>query len=222
MTIKPMWHSTMFGPYFVAGAIFSGIAALIVAMAVIRRVFHLEQYLRPIHFNNLGLLLLTMSLIWFYFTFAEYLTTWYGNEPSEMAVFRSKISGAFSPLFWAMVACCFLIPAPLLAFKRLRTIRGTVIASLCVVAGMWLERFLIIVPTLEHPRLTFNWGTYRPTWVEITLTAGMFGYFVLLYALFTKLFPIIAVWEYKEGFSKGAAGEEPRVTGETAARIEGV
>lgn len=220
MTINPMWNSTMFGPYFVAGAIFSGIAALIVAMAVIRRVFHLEDYLRPIHFNNLGLLLLTMSLIWFYFTFAEYLTTWYGNEPSEMVVFKSKVSGAFSPLFWTMVVCCFLVPAPILAFRRLRTIKGTVIASICIVVGMWLERFLIIVPTLSHPRLTFNWGAYKPTWVEITLTAGMFGYFVLLYALFTKLFPIIAVWEYKEGFNKRALHKEATGAGEPVAGLE--
>src|SRR5215216_3959695 len=153
MANQPMWHSTMFGPYFVAGAIFSGIAALIIAMAVIRRVFHLEDYLRPIHFNNLGLLLLTMSLLWFYFTFAEYLTTWYGNEPAEMVVFRSKMSGTYSPLFWAMVACCFLVPIPVLAIKRLRTITGTVVASVGVVIGMWLERFLIIVPTLSHPLL---------------------------------------------------------------------
>jgi Ni/Fe-hydrogenase subunit HybB-like protein len=221
MTIQPMWHSTMFGPYFVAGAIFSGIAALIVAMAVIRRVFRLEEYLKPIHFNNLGLLLLTMSLLWFYFTFAEYLTVWYGNEPSEMAVFRSKISGPFSPLFWAMVACCFLVPVVLLAFKRLRTIGGTVIASACVVAGMWIERFLIIVPTLARPRLTFNWGAYTPTWVEVTLTAGMFGYFVLLYALFAKLFPIIAVWEYKEGLNKRALSKEPLSAGEPAGELKG-
>ncbi|MFY9555255.1 MAG: NrfD/PsrC family molybdoenzyme membrane anchor subunit [Blastocatellia bacterium] len=199
MTIRPMWHSTMFGPYFVAGAIFSGIGALIIAMAVIRRVFRLEEYLRPIHFNNLGLLLLTMSLIWFYFTFGEYLTAWYGNEPEEMAVFHSKMSGAYSPLFWGTVFCCFLIPAPILAFKRFRTISGTVIASMLVVIGMWFERFLIIVPTLAHPRFTFNWGTYSPTWVELTLTAGTFGYFVLLYSIFVRLFPIIAIWEYKEG-----------------------
>jgi molybdopterin-containing oxidoreductase family membrane subunit len=208
MTIQPMWHSTMFGPYFVAGAIFSGIAALIIAMAVIRRVFHLEGYLRPVHFNNLGLLMLTMSLIWFYFTFAEYLTTWYGNHPAEMAVFRSKIGGEYSPLFWAMVVCCFLVPAPLLAIKRLRTIRGVVIASVGVVIGMWLERFLIIVPTLAHPPFSFNWGSYRPTWVELTITAGAFAYFILLYALFTKLFPIVAAWEYKEGFAPHATGED--------------
>jgi molybdopterin-containing oxidoreductase family membrane subunit len=212
MTIRPMWHSTMFGPYFVAGAIFSGIAALILAMAIIRRAFHLEQYLRPIHFNNLGLLLLTMSLIWFYFTFGEYLTAWYGNEPEEMAVFNSKISGSYSPLFWATVICCFIIPAPLLAIKRFRTIKGTMIASALVIVGMWLERFLIIVPTLTHPRLAFNWGMYKPTWVEITLTAGTFGYFVLLYAIFTRLFPIIALWEYKEGLPLGEHGEQ-RVVG---------
>ena len=201
MTIRPMWHSTMFGPYFVAGAIFSGIAALILAMTIIRKAFHLENYLRPIHFNNLGLLLLTMSLIWFYFTFGEYLTAWYGNEPGEMAVFHSKISGVFSPLFWGTLICCFAIPAPLLAFRRFRSITGTTIASALVIIGMWFERFLIIVPTLAHPKLTFNWGTYRPTWVELTLTAGTFGYFVLLYAIFARLFPIIAIWEYKEGFS---------------------
>jgi len=207
MTIRPMWHSTIFGPYFVAGAIFSGIAALILAMGIIRRVFHLEEYLRPVHFNNLGLLLLTMSLIWFYFTFAEYLTVWYGNEPGEMAVFNSKLSGAYSPLFWTMVVCCFVIPTPLLAFKRLRTVSGTVIASALVVAGMWIERFLIVVPTLARPELSFNWGSYRPTWVEVTLALGTVGYFVLLYALFTKLFPIIAVWEYKEGLAPVEQGE---------------
>jgi hypothetical protein len=196
-----MWHSTMFGPYFVAGAIFSGIAALILAMAVIRRALGLEDYLRPEHFNNLGLLLLTMSMIWFYFTFAEYLTTWYGNEPAEKAIFESKVSGAYSPMFWAMVVCCFIIPAPLLAVRRLRTVAGTVIASALVIVGMWIERFLIIVPTLAQPRLTFNWGSYRPTWVEVTLTAGTFAYFILLYAVFVKLFPIVAIWEYKEGLT---------------------
>ena len=91
MTPVPMWHSTIFGPYFVVGAIFSGIAALILAMALLRKFLHLEEYLQPIHFENLGKLLLTMSLLWFYFTFAERLTTWYGNDPSEMAVFWASI-----------------------------------------------------------------------------------------------------------------------------------
>jgi Ni/Fe-hydrogenase subunit HybB-like protein len=100
-----------------------------------------------------------------------------------------------------MVVCCFLIPAPILAIKKLRTITGTVIASITVIVGMWLERFLIIVPTLSQTRLTFNWGSYRPTLVEITIAIGTVAYFILLYAIFTKLFPIIAVWEYKEGLA---------------------
>jgi molybdopterin-containing oxidoreductase family membrane subunit len=220
MAIQPMWHSTMFGPYFVAGAIFSGIAALILAMVVIRRAFHLEAYLRPRHFNNLGLLLLVMSLTWFYFTFAEYLTAWYGNEPAEMVVFQAKIGGPYAPLFWAMISCCFIIPVPILAIRRLRTVAGTAIASVFILIGMWLERFLIIVPTLSHPRLTFNWSEYAPTWVEVTIMAGTFGYFVLLYAVFTKLFPIIAIWEYKEGLTREARHKTAMGAGASVARAQ--
>src|SRR3989475_4313887 len=102
MSPVPMWHSTVFGPYFVAGAIFSGIAALILAMAVLRKVLHLEEYLRPVHFQNLGKLLLMMSLLSGYFMFAERLTVWYGNEPSEMAVFWSTQTGDYAPRFWTM------------------------------------------------------------------------------------------------------------------------
>ncbi len=214
MTPVPMWHSTIFGPYFVAGAIFSGIAALIVAMAVLRKVLHLEEYLKPIHFENLGKLLLMMSLLWFYFIFAERLTTWYGNETSEMAVFWQTQRGAFAPLFWAMVACNFVIPFPLLAIRRLRTITGTVIASLSVAAGMWLERFLIIVPSLSRKYLPYSWGTYRPTWVEITITVGTFAAMALLYTLFVKIVPIISVWEFKVGQQKKKAEAPVLAAGE--------
>ena len=199
MAPVPMWHSTIFGPYFVAGAIFSGIAGLILAMATLRKLLHLEEYLLPVHFDNLGKLLLMMSLLWFYFVFAERLTTWYGNEASEMAVFWQTQRGGFAPLFWAMVVCNFVIPFPLLAIKGLRTISGTVIASATIVIGMWLERFLIIVPSLSHKYLPYAWGTYRPTWVEITLTAGTFAAMALFYLLFAKFVPIISVWELKAG-----------------------
>ncbi len=199
MTLVPMWHSSIFGPYFVAGAIFSGIAALILAMALLRKLLHLEEYLRPIHFENLGKLLLTMSLLWFYFTFAERLTAWYGNSPPEMAVFWESIRKQFAPLFWAMVVCNFIIPVPILAIKRLRTITGTAIASAAVVVGMWLERFLIVVPALEHKFLPYSWGTYRPTWVEDTLMASSFGMMALLYLLFSKFVPMISIWEMKVG-----------------------
>jgi Ni/Fe-hydrogenase subunit HybB-like protein len=201
MAPVPMWHSTIFAPYFVAGAIFSGIAALIIAMALLRKFLHLEEYLLPIHFQNLGKLLLVMSLLWFYFVFSERLTGWYGNESSEMAVFWLTQTGKFSPLFWTMVTCNFLIPFPILAIKKFRTITGTVIASSTVVVGMWLERFLIIVPSLSRKYLPYAWvaSPYRPTWVEITITAGTFAGMAVLYMLFSKVVPIISVWELKWG-----------------------
>ena len=130
MATVPMWHSTIFGPYFVAGAIFSGIAALIIAMAALRKLLHLEAYLHPVHFENLGKLLLLMSLLWAYFVFAERLTVWYGNEHSEMAVFWATQRGAYAPLYWTMVVCNFVIPLPILGLRRLRTVTGTVVASL--------------------------------------------------------------------------------------------
>jgi Ni/Fe-hydrogenase subunit HybB-like protein len=199
MAPVPMWHSTIFAPYFVCGAIFSGIAALIIAMAIIRKSLRLEDYLKPIHFQNLGKLLLTMSLLWLYFIVSERLTTWYGNEPSEMAVFWSTQTGPFAPLFWTMVLCNFVIPVPLLGIKKLRTITGTVIASSTVVVGMWLERFLIIVPSESRKYLPYTYGSYRPTWVEITLTAGTFAAMAILYVFFVKFVPIISVWELKVG-----------------------
>ena len=198
MTIQPMWHSTIFGPYFVVGAIFSGIASLIIAMAILRKALHLEEYLKPIHFNNLGLLLLTMCLLWAYFTFAEYLTTFYGAEPEHMEVFYSKLGGEFTLTFIIMLMTCFVIPFIFLAFKKLRTITGTVIASISINIGMWLERFLIVVPTLSRPRLPYGHGIYHPTWVEISIFAGEVAALCLLYVLFVKFFPIISIWELRE------------------------
>jgi len=214
MTVQPMWHSTIFGPYFVVGAIFSGIAALILAMAVVRRAYRLEAWLKPVHFKNLGVLLLVMSLLWFYFTFAEFLTTYYGGEPTHMAVFLSKTEGRFSPLFWTMVTTCFVVPFALLANRRTRgTVWGTVVASISVMAGMWLERFLIVVPSLSIPRLPYAAAPYAPTWVEWSLFAAFVAVFVLLYACFTRLFPIISVWEVREGRERSVADVTERVKG---------
>ncbi len=211
MTIQPMWHSTIFGPYFVTGAIFSGIAALIIAMYFIRRSYNLENYLKPIHFNNLGLLLMVMSLLWFYFTFTENLTAFYGAEPSHLSVFWSKFTGAYAPYFWTMVTFCFVVPLIILANRRTRTVTGTMIASVSVIIGMWLERFTIVLPTLINPRLPYQRGIYYPTWIEFAVTAGCFATFILLYILFTKFFPIISIWEIKEGKEIGVEETEKRV-----------
>lgn len=197
MAIAPMWHSTIFAPYFVVGAIFSGLAGLIVALNIIRRTMHLERYLTPHHFNNLAKLLLLMSLLWLYFTFAEHLTVWYGNEPKEMNVFSARVRGRFSPEFWVMVFVNFVVPFVLLGIQRLRSITTATIASLGVLLGMWLERYLIIVPTLTMPRLSSSWGKYSPSWVEISITVSTFAAMAALYLVFSKLFPIVSVWEFE-------------------------
>jgi Ni/Fe-hydrogenase subunit HybB-like protein len=221
MAPVPMWHSTIFAPYFVAGAIFSGIAALIIAMAGLRKFLHLEEYLKPIHFENLGKLLLVMCLLWFYFVFSERLTGWYGNEKYEMSVFWVTQRGSFSPLFWTMVFCNFILPAPILAIKKLRTITGTVIASTGVVIGMWLERFLIIVPSLSHKYLPYSWGSYRPSVTEILITAGTFAAMAMLYMLFAKVVPIISVWELKGGEAlEHEQSEAILATTEAGARVD--
>lgn len=199
MAVVPMWHSTIFGPYFVAGAIFSGIAALIIAMAFLRRFLHLEEYLHPLHFQNLGKLLLLMSLLWSYFVFSERLTVWYGNSAEEMAPFWATQRGRYAPLYWTMVVCNFVIPFTLLSIRRFRTITGCVIASTGVLVGMWLERFLIIVPSLGNKALPYAWGTYQPQPIEIMITISTFAAMALLYTLFAKVVPVISIWELKVG-----------------------
>lgn len=206
MTIQPMWHSAIFGPYFVVGAIFSGIAALICAMALIRWVYGLGAYLKQVHFNNLGLLLLAMCFLWLYFTGAEFLTTFYGNEPAHMEIFWMKFTGPFAPHFWTMVLTCFVIPVAILCNRKTRTIAGTVIASISVNIGMYLERFIIVVPSLSQPRLPHSEDiVYSPTWIEWSILAGCFAAFILLYVLFTKLFPIVSIWEVQEGRERSIA-----------------
>lgn len=204
MAPVPMWHSTIFGPYFVAGAIFSGIAALIIVMAVLRKFLRLEAYIGEQHFENLGKLLLLMSLLWGYFVFAERLTTWYGNDPSEMAVFRATQSGPYSTLFRVMVICNFIVPIAILSIRKLRTVSGCVVASLAVCVGMWTERFLIIVPSLARKPLPFSWGSYHPEPVELLIVTSTFAALALLFALFVKYIPIISIWELKLGSQSAA------------------
>ena len=199
MTLQPGWHSTIFGPYFVVGAIFSGIASLIIVMIAFRKTYHFEDYLKEIHFNYLGTLLLVMSLLWFYFTFAEYLTTFYGHEPVEMRVFLYKFVGDYAPYFWLMVVCNFIIPVVFLSNKKLKTIPGLLVASIAVTIGMWLERLIVVVPSLANPRLPFPTGIYIPSFTEISLFAAATAAFILGFMAFSKLFPLISIWEIKEG-----------------------
>jgi len=222
LTLRPMWHSTIFGPYFVIGAIYSGIAALIIAMAILRKVYKLDAYFKDIHFNNMGLMLLLMALLWTYFTFAEYLTAFYGGEESEMATFWSKVSGPFAVPFWLMVVSCFLVPFALMSRKATRGVAGCVVASAFVILGMWLERFNIVVPTSVHPRLEMASASYFPSWVELSIMAGTFSGFVLVYMIATKFFPIISLWEIQEGREESVHEVSERVAGYLPDKIEAV
>jgi molybdopterin-containing oxidoreductase family membrane subunit len=213
LTLRPGWHSTIFGPYFVIGAIYSGIAALLIAMTILRKVYRLENYFKDIHFNNMGTLLLVMSLLWFYFTFAEYITVFYGQEVAEMRAFWDKFTGTYAPYFWLMVISCFVVPFALMARRKTRTPRGTCVASCFVVLGMWLERFNIVVPTSVNPRLElYGHGSYIPSLVEILILVGTFSGFVLVYMIATKFFPIISIWEIREGRERSVAEVTERVT----------
>ncbi|MBM2805214.1 MAG: Polysulfide reductase [Deltaproteobacteria bacterium] len=195
MTLQPAWHSTI-------------------------KAYGLHYYLKPIHFRYLGQLLLIMALLWFYFTFAEYLTGYYGAEPEEMKVFWAKFSGPFWPFFWTMVLCNFVVPLVCLASLKQHTVGKVLIASLSIIVGMWLERFIIVVPTLSFPRLPFPHGVYAPTWVEWGETAGSFGLFALFYLLFTKFFPIISIWEIREGRENSVREVEDRILSYLPGEVE--
>ena len=211
MTLQPGWHSTIFGPYFVVGAIFSGIAALLILMIITRKALHLENYLKKIHFEYMGTLLLIMSLLWFYFTFSEYLTGIFASEPHEMHIILYKFTGPYAVFFWGMVICNFIIPVIFLGFKKLKTITGILFASIAVVIGMWLERLIIVVPSLANPRMDLPTGIYIPSVVEWALFIGGIAVFILGFVLFSKFFPVISMWEIEEGRKEGVEDVEKRI-----------
>ncbi len=152
-----------------------------------------------------------MSLLWFYFTLTENLTTFYGAEPAHLAVFYAKFTGPYAPYFWIMVFFCFILPVAILSNRKTRTIKGIVIVSIGVIIGMWLERFTIVLPTLINPRLPIERGVYSPSWVELSVTAACIAAFILLYMLFVKFFPIVSIWEIKDGKKMGIKETMERV-----------
>lgn len=208
MTLRPGWHSTIFGPYFVVGAIYSGTAALIVAMVVFRKVYRLENLITMRQFRPLSALLMALTVIYLYFTLSEYLTVWYGNETIDRRLLHVLMgAGPFGGVWWAMLVGCFFVPAFLLVipvvFPHRFSLSRLVVACLLINIGMWLKRYMIVVPTLMTPFIPAEAAgvspQYHPTWVEWTITAGAFAVFMLLFTLFAKFFPIISIWETVEG-----------------------
>ena len=199
MTMRTGWNTAMFGIYFVAGAIFSGIAMLLVVMAILRRAFHLEEWITPKQFVNLGYLMAVMGVIMVYFNISEFLTEGYKLE-GQVPVYLGQIfTGSFAPLYWTYVIAGLLSPAVVVLFRRLRRPRWIVGSAVLVAASMWIERYIIVVASQRVPQMPYRGlADYFPTWVELGITAGMFALFALIIAIFVKLFPVISIWEVRE------------------------
>lgn len=209
VSILPGWHSTLFPPYFVAGAILSGVAMVIVIMVPLRKWLHLEEIITVRHLDMLARLVILTSAIVTYSYATEILTSL--TEPAsdpERSTFLFRMTGTYAFVFWTMVACNCVGPM-LLFFKKIRTRIGPLFAiSLAVNVGMWLERFNIVVTSLAHDRLPFDWRTYTPTWVEWAMTFGAFGWFFFWFLVGLKVLPPVSIAEMKEDLAHGrAAGE---------------
>jgi molybdopterin-containing oxidoreductase family membrane subunit len=198
MSIVPGWHTTIFAPYFVAGAIFSGTAMVITLGVPMRKILRLERYITNDHFDSLSKLLLFTSLIVTYAYIVEIALAWYSGHKFETAHFSYRMFGDYAPLYAMMVFCNCVLPLGLF-FKRLRSsIPFLFVMSLFVNVGMWLERFVIIVTALSKEYDPYSWGTYMPSLVEVGITVGSFGMFFTFFLLFTKVLPVISITEIKE------------------------
>ena len=200
MTLRPGWHSTIIGPDFVVGALYSGIAAVVTLMAILRRVYRLEKFVTVEHFRKLSWLLLASGVAYMYFMVNEYMGAAYTNEKPEAELLSALLHGKYATQFQIMVGVGLILPAILLALPKTRTITGIVTASVLVNIGMWLKRFIIVVPTLSEPFLPLDLPpgrqlNYVPTWVEWAISIGGFACFSLLYAGFSKLVPVVSLWE---------------------------
>jgi len=202
VTLQPGWHSTIFGPYFVIAAVYSGTGVLIVAMFFFRKVYHLEEHITLKHFVIVGVIMLVLAAFFGYFTFSEYLTKWYGSEKNDEQLIAILFKDYYS-LFILSNYVGVLVPLIVVGFKKLRTINNITIAAFIVIIALWLNRYLIVVPTLESPYLPIQesrdaWAHYSATWVEWSLTAGGVALFCLLFTLASKMIPIVQVSDLKE------------------------
>jgi molybdopterin-containing oxidoreductase family membrane subunit len=198
MSILPGWHTTIFAPYFVAGAIFSGSAMVITLVVPMRRILKLHAYITDDHFEAIAKILLFTSLIVSYSYIVEFGLAYYSGNRFEIAQFTYRAFGDYTVLFWIMILCNSVLPLPLFIKKLRRNIPFLFVASLFVNVGMWLERFVIIVTTLARDYNPYAWGTYSPTFVEIGITLGGFGFFFSAYLIFLKTLPVLSITELKE------------------------
>jgi len=192
------WHSTIFAPYFVAGAIHSGLAMVITLLIPLRRIFRLDRYLTQAHLENLAKLIILTGLIVGYAYVVETYIAWYSNNVPEWQRFVYQVTGEYAVPFWIMILFNSLVPL-LFFVKRIRTSTPWLLGiSILINIGMWCERFVIIVTGLAHEYDPYSWGLFIPTWVDISITLGAFAWFFFWFLLFAKFLPVISIVEVKE------------------------
>ncbi|CAN5721851.1 polysulfide reductase NrfD [soil metagenome] len=198
VSIVPGWHTTIFAPYFVAGAILSGVAMVITLMIPVRKVFRLQAYFTPLHFDLLAKMLILTSLIVGYAYAMEYFIAWYSGELYERDVFWDRVFGQYWWAGWSMIIFNAFVPQ-LLWFKRVRqNLNIFFIISILVNIGMWYERFVIIVPSLAHSYEPWKFVNYRMSWTEAAILMGSFGWFFMWFLLFLRFLPGLSIAEIKE------------------------
>jgi len=209
MTLMPGWHSAIFPPYFVAGAIFSGIAMAVLLLSGLRRGFSLQKYIKPEHFDLLAKLLLGMSLVMTFVYATEFFMAFTRGSETESEVFRWRATGTYAPVFWSVIACNSVAPLVLFWKRARRNLPTMVVLSVLVTVGMWFERFMFIVTTLAHNYDPFMWRNYSPTGRELCICLGGFGMFLTLFLLFIKILPSMSVAETMQGeHAAGASAKE--------------
>jgi molybdopterin-containing oxidoreductase family membrane subunit len=218
MTSRPGWHSTIFGPYFVIGALYSGVALVIVVVAAFRRAYRLEPHIGLPHFVSLARIMAVLGAVYLYFTFSEMLTTGYVRTRDEASIVAVLLEGSFAPAFWTFMIGGILVPIALSLAPATRQVRYLVLAAVLAVAGMWLKRLLITLPTATAPLIGDVWGSVQFTWVAIVVTLGATAAIPLGLMIIFRLVPILALDEMM-----GVGGEHAtQSVPDTAIGVEGV
>jgi Ni/Fe-hydrogenase subunit HybB-like protein len=194
----PGWHTTIFPPYFVAGAVFSGFAMVMTLLIPVRKLLRLERVITPRHLENMNKVMLATGLMVAYGYLMEHFIAWYGGNPYEAFVFLNRREGPYRVVYFMMLFCNVVVPQ-LFWWKRARnSIWWMWIAAVLINVGMWSERFIIIVTSLSQDFLPSSWRTYAPTWVDWSIYVGTISFFGLLFLLFLRYVPVVAAMEVKE------------------------
>jgi Ni/Fe-hydrogenase subunit HybB-like protein len=196
-SIVPGWHTTIFPPYFVSGAVFSGFAMVLTLMLIVRKVYKLEAYITIKHVEYMNIVIIVTGSIVGVAYLTELFMAWYSGVEWEQYAFLNRATGPMAWAYWIMMTCNVISPQ-LFWFKKLRTsLAFTFVLSIVVNIGMWFERFVIIVPTLCRTYLPSTWNTYSPTFIDVGIFVGTIGMFFTLFLLYSRTFPVIAQAELK-------------------------